>query len=339
MTPAFRYSYNVIGFGDEHVAESIDRLARLGYDAVEVEGEPERHEANRVRKLVEGAGLVVGSVCPNFTEGRDLSHPDPEVRSDAVAYLREVAEFAAEVGAPLFIVAPTAYARIGPIADPLDEWLWAVEGIRTAGDHASSLGVNLTLECWNRYGTYILNRLEEGARMWRKTGLTNGGIMADTFHMNIEERSIPGAIRAFTPLLGDASLAGEVELRLGYLELRRRTWSAALTRFDAARSKTTEPALRATADYFAGWAFEQRERTDEAIAAYRRALAITPTMRNLATRLSALLYLRNERAEAYSVLDLALNARPAPLDLMVVMERADARFVPEWLASIREALR
>jgi raffinose/stachyose/melibiose transport system permease protein len=62
-------------------------------------------------------------------------------------------EDAAEVGAPLYIVAPTAYARVQPIGDPLDEWLWAVEGIRTAGEHASSLGVDLTLECWNRYGT------------------------------------------------------------------------------------------------------------------------------------------------------------------------------------------
>ena len=215
MTPAFRYSYNVIGFGDELVAESIDRLARLGYDAVEVEGEPERHEANRVRKLVEEAGLAVGSVCPNFTEGRDLSHPDPEVRSDAVAYLRDVAEFAAEVGAPLFIVAPTAYARVGPLADPLDEWLWAVEGIRTAGDHASSLGVNLTLECWNRYGTYMLNRLEEGARMWRETGLANGGIMADTFHMNIEERSISGAILASGDLLNHVHLSDSNRLAPG----------------------------------------------------------------------------------------------------------------------------
>ena len=152
-------------------------------------------------------------------------------------------------------------------------------------------------------------------------------------------RPIQGAIRAFEPLLADASLAGEVELRIGYLELRRKDWPAALTRLDAARSKATEATLRATADYFAGWVCEQMDRTDDAIAAYRRALAITPKMRNLAARLSALLYLRNERTEAYSVLDSALNARPAPLDLLVVMERADARFVPEWLASIREALR
>jgi sugar phosphate isomerase/epimerase len=215
MTPAFRYAYNVIGFGGEDVAVSIDRLARLGYDAVEVEGEPERHDANRIRKLAEDAGLTVSSVCPNFTERRDLSHPDPEVRSDAVAYLRAVAEFAAEVGASLFIVAPTSYARVQPIADPLDEWLWAVEGIRTAGHHASTLGVDLTLECWNRYGTYMLNRLEEGARMWRETGLSNGGVMADTFHMNIEERSISGTILAHGDLLNHVHISDSNRLAPG----------------------------------------------------------------------------------------------------------------------------
>jgi len=215
MTPGYPYSYNIIGFGGEDVALSIDRLARLGYDAVEVEGEPEGHDANRIRKLAEDAGLTVDSVCPNFTEGRDLSHPDPEVRRGAIAYLRDVSEFAAEVGAPLLIIAPTAYARITPIADPLDEWLWAVEGMRLAGDHASSLSVGLTLECWNRYGTYMLNRLEQGARMWRETGLTNGGIMADTFHMNIEERSISGSILAHRDLLNHVHLSDSNRLAPG----------------------------------------------------------------------------------------------------------------------------
>jgi sugar phosphate isomerase/epimerase len=188
MTQEFRYSYNVIGFQGEDVAESIDRLARLGYDAVEIEGEPETRDPRRIKKLAEDAGLAVGSVCPNFTAERDLSHPEADVRNAARVYLREVSEFAAELEAPLFIVAPTAYSRVQPIADPHDEWLWAVEGIRATGEHAASLGVGLTLECWTRYSTYMLNRLDEGARMWRETGLTGGGVMADTFHMNTEER-------------------------------------------------------------------------------------------------------------------------------------------------------
>jgi sugar phosphate isomerase/epimerase len=215
MTKEFRYSYNVIGFQGEDIARSIDRLARLGYDAVEVEGEPETHDPKRIKKIAEDAGLAVGSVCPNFTAERDLSHPDRANRGAALAYLREVSGFAAELGAPLFIVAPTAYSRVQPVADPHDEWKWAVEGVRTTGEYAASLGVGLTLECWNRYGTYMLNRLHEGARMWQETGLTNGGIMADTFHMNIEERSIPGAICDFGTLLNHVHLSDSNRLAPG----------------------------------------------------------------------------------------------------------------------------
>ena len=215
MKQEFRYSYNVIGFQGEDIAESIDRLARLGYDAVEVEGEPETHDPKQIKKLAEDAGLAVGSVCPNFTAERDLSHPDEDVRNAALAYLREVSGFAAELGAPLFIVAPTAYPRAQPVADPRDEWKWAVEGIRQTGEHAGSLGLDLTLECWNRYGTYMLNRLDEAARMWQESSLTNGGIMADTFHMNVEERSIPGAIRDFGALLNHVHLSDSNRLAPG----------------------------------------------------------------------------------------------------------------------------
>jgi hypothetical protein len=159
--------------------------------------------------------------------------------------------------------------------------------------------------------------------------------------LRVERRSpggIADAIRAFEPLLADVALAGEVALRVGYLEFRRHRWPAALASFDAARARLTEPTLIAATDYFAGFVHEQLDQPAEAIAAYRRTLAIAPLMRNPATRLSALLFLRNERTDAYAVLDPALNARPAPRDLLVVVERADSRFVPEWLATIRRAL-
>jgi len=211
----FRYSYNLIGFGGEDVALSMDRLARLGYDAAEVEGEPEKHDPERIKDLVTAAGLEISSVCPNFTTERDLSHPDPEVRAGAKRYVRRVCEFASILEAPLVIIAPTAYARTQPLADPRDEWSWAVESLVEAGERAASLGVDLALECWNRYGTHLLNRLDEGARMWRETGLKNGGVMADTFHMNVEESSLPDAIRTLGPLLNHVHLADSNRLAPG----------------------------------------------------------------------------------------------------------------------------
>lgn len=167
---------------------------------------------------------------------------------------------------------------------------------------------------------------------------SRGAVLRDEQQLGGTAGRIAKAIAAFQPLLDDPAVAGEVELRIGYLELRRRQWRAALGRFDAARLKSTEPTLRAIADYFAGWVHEQQNQPDEAVVAYRRAHAITPLMRNLTMRLAALLFLGGERTEAYALLDRALNARPAPTDLIFVLERADARFVPESLAAIRKAI-
>ncbi|MFL6057484.1 MAG: TIM barrel protein [Rubrobacteraceae bacterium] len=189
----FRYSYVISGSSAEEISDRIDRLASLGYDAVELGAELPLAEASEARYLIDDAGLSVSSICPSFTAERDLSHPDQEVRETAVRYLVEVAQLAA-AAAPVIIVAPTAFLRTQPIASESEEWDLTVESIRAAGKHAASLGVDLTLECWNRYGTFLLNRLEQSARLWRDTELSNGGILADTYHMNIEERSLPEAI-------------------------------------------------------------------------------------------------------------------------------------------------
>lgn len=164
------------------------------------------------------------------------------------------------------------------------------------------------------------------------------GALRDDQQLGGTEGRIAKAITTFQPLLSDPALAGEAALRIGYLELRRKQWREALARLETARLTSTEPTLQAIAGYFAGWVHEQQNQPDEAIVAYRRAHAITPLMRNLTTRLSALQFLRGERTEAYALLDPAINARPAPTDLLFVFERADARFVPEWLAAMRKAI-
>jgi sugar phosphate isomerase/epimerase len=203
----FRYSYVISGRSAEEVSGPIHRLVDLGYDAVELGAELPLAEASKVRDLIDDAGMAVSSICPSFTAERDLAHPDPGARETAVRYLREVADLANAVGAPVIIAAPTAFLRTRPIASEDEEWVLAVESIKTAGDYAASVGVDLTLECWNRYGTFLLNRLEQAARLWRETGLSNGGILADTYHMNIEERSLPEAIRATGALINHFHLS------------------------------------------------------------------------------------------------------------------------------------
>ena len=203
----FRYSYDQLVYYGEDIEQSIDRLARFGYDAIELAGEPADFDGAAVRRHAEQAGIAVGSICSIYTAERDLSHPDAAVRASALDYVKSVADLAAEVGAPTMIIAPNAVGRLAPLSSAEDERAWAIEGLRAGGEYAASVGVNLTLECWNRYETYWLNRLDQAVELWNATGLTKGGVMGDTFHMNIEEDSIAGALRRVGPLLNHIHLA------------------------------------------------------------------------------------------------------------------------------------
>ena len=205
--PGFRYAYNSFSYYGEEIGQSIERVARLGYDAIELVGEPDQYDAQRVRALAEDAGIVVSSISSMYTADRDLSHPDAARRRTADEYVRSVADLAAGTGAATIIVAPSAVMKTAPLAPPADEWSWAVQSIRTGGEYAASVGVDVALEPWNRYETYFLNRLEQAIELWHAVGLENGGVMADTFHMNIEEASIPNALLTAKGLLRHVHLA------------------------------------------------------------------------------------------------------------------------------------
>lgn len=204
----FKYAYNSFSYYGEEIARSVERVARFGYDAIELVGEPEQYEGAQIRKLAADAGIAVSSISSMYTADRDLAHPDPEQRRKAVDYVRAVADFAAAAGAATIIVAPSAVMKTARLAPPADERRWAIESIREGGEYAASVGVDVSLEPWNRYETYFLNRLDQAIELWRETGLKNGGVMGDTFHMNIEEAaSIPDALRAATGLLNHVHLA------------------------------------------------------------------------------------------------------------------------------------
>jgi hypothetical protein len=103
-----------------------------------------------------------------------------------------------------------------PLAGADDEWRWAVDGLRAAGEYAAERGVSVALECWTRFETYFLNRLEQAVELWEAIGLSNGGVMGDTFHMNIEEASLADAIRHAGPHLAHMHLADSNRLPPGY---------------------------------------------------------------------------------------------------------------------------
>jgi sugar phosphate isomerase/epimerase len=193
----FRYSYDALVYFGEEISDSIKRVAKYGYDAIELVGEPDQLDGAVIRKRCQDAGIGVSSICSIFSgEARDLTNKIAANRQKAVDYSKQVADLAAASGAPIMIVAPSPVGKMAPESDPKQEWEWAVEGIRQVADHAASQNVQLCIEAWNRYETHFINRIPQATDLMRDVGKPNVGVMGDTFHMNIDDPDIAGAIRA-----------------------------------------------------------------------------------------------------------------------------------------------
>ena len=190
-------------YGAAPLAETLERIAAAGCDGVELPGEPDQIRPADARALLARHRLtpVALTAACSAEMRRDLAHPDPAVRSDAVAYVVRCLRFAAECGVPLVQVLPSAETRLAPLAAREDEWRWSVEGVRAAAREAARLGVRLAVEPINRYEAYLVTSMAAALAYLDAAASPWVGVTLDLFHANIEEPAIPGAIRAAGPRL------------------------------------------------------------------------------------------------------------------------------------------
>ncbi len=191
----FKYSINHGIYGKEPLEASIKRIACSGYDGVELVGEPYILKAEIVRDLLKAYEIKASSVCGIYTLDRDLSNVDPSVRMNAVCYVKDCIIFASKIGAQIVIVVPSSVGKMTPSTRLDQEWHLARESIYEAGQFAKGLGVYLAIEALNRYETYLINKISQALKLRDEVDLENVGVMIDSFHMNIEERSIPETIK------------------------------------------------------------------------------------------------------------------------------------------------
>lgn len=177
-------------FGNQPLEHILERIGALGYDAVELKGEPGEYPLPELKSMLLSRGLSVSSICgmyPGPAERRDLAHPNKAERTKAVDYVRACIDLAAEVNAPVVIVSPNPVGKTKPLASKASELEWAKESVHSAGEHAGRCGVVLAVEPINRYETYLLNSAEQALTFVRDLGLSSVKMMLDTFHMNIED--------------------------------------------------------------------------------------------------------------------------------------------------------
>jgi len=62
---------------------------------------------------------------------------------------------------------------------------WTIDCLRKCTEFAKEYNIGLTLEPVNRYESNFINTLNEGIEFIKRVGVSNLGLLADTFHMNI----------------------------------------------------------------------------------------------------------------------------------------------------------
>lgn len=202
---------------DENFERCVERVARLGYDGLELAGRPER-KTSALAAALGAAGLSVDSVCSAFAEDRDYAHPDPARRNATRDYLRAVLEQAGELGARVVIVVPTY--RPQPILSRRDELAYAAETIQLAAEDVSGSGPAVALEPLNQYETHLIRTLGDAEELRAMIDLPNVRLMGDVFHMNIEEREPVAVLASYGAALAHVHLAdsGRREPGTGHID-------------------------------------------------------------------------------------------------------------------------
>ena len=182
--------------GGEPLAQTAERLARLGYNGVELAGDLSAFRPDDVARIMREHGLRVISLTPDNV---DILHPDPTVRAQGLDYYMRLLEFAQALGA--IMCCHGAVGRIRPVSTYEEERALYVDGVRQIGRRAETLGVNVAMEVLNRYEAHLLLTSAETARFVDEVGSPRVGILLDAYHMNIEESDLPGAILTAGPRL------------------------------------------------------------------------------------------------------------------------------------------
>jgi sugar phosphate isomerase/epimerase len=193
----------------DDLAEGCRKAKELGFDAVEVfPPRPEAIDPNVLREVLDDNGLslaAVGTGAGWVKHKLTLTSPEEATREKALAFIRSVMELAAQFEAPAIIGSMQGRALDSVTKQIALRYLG--NALYKLDEDAVSLGVPLLYEPLNRYETNLICTLAEGVQFLKGLGTRNVKLLADLYHMNIEESNLADALRATGDYVGHVHFA------------------------------------------------------------------------------------------------------------------------------------
>lgn len=180
------------------------RSAELGFDAIEIfapsHDTVDRDELSVLLKEHNLKVAAVGTGAGMVKHGLSLTDPSPEKRDAAKEFIRQMIDFGGPFGAPAII--GSMQGKWGGDLD-LDGALALLrEALDELGPYAARHDVPLIYEPLNRYETNLIRTVADGVSFLKSLSTDNVKLLADLFHMNIEEADLASAIRAGQGYIG-----------------------------------------------------------------------------------------------------------------------------------------
>lgn len=190
----------------ETPGEILEKVAALGYDAVDLDAEPDKipmEKFNEVRGIAESLGLKVPALILAWAEWhagelRDLCSTDEAVRQRAVKYTRKCIDLSATFDDPPLLEIDACPPEVeypkSKIPRPILRENF-VKSAREICEYASPRNVPIAIEPINRFEGYagFLNSIVEARSVADEVGM-DLGVLLDFFHVNIEDGPVPETI-------------------------------------------------------------------------------------------------------------------------------------------------
>jgi len=179
-------------------SDKLLNMEQYGFEGVEVWGRDLPQKLEEIKSALNSSKVKFSTVCAGYAG--DLLGLDRKTRETAIEGIKEKLKICADLGGVGVITVPTFG---GPKISDLYPWYpdvreierqILIEECKIVGGYADDVGAYVLLEPLNRYETHFINRLQQAVEVCEAVREEHVKIMADFFHMNIEEEDIPSSL-------------------------------------------------------------------------------------------------------------------------------------------------
>jgi sugar phosphate isomerase/epimerase len=188
----------------DDLSAAAEKAAELGFDAIEIFApSPAVVNAAELKTLLAKHRLklaAVGTGAGMVIHGLSLIDPNPERRAQAADFVRGIIDMGGPFGAPAII--GSMQGKWGGDQSRDEALALLGQSLEKLGEYAAKYSVPLIYEPLNRYETNLICTVADGVKFLKSLKTTNIRLLADLFHMNIEEANIADGIRAGKGYIG-----------------------------------------------------------------------------------------------------------------------------------------